>query len=186
MAKIVFLNEYRYLCLDVNIIKVKKTVKKLILVLLMAVAVCLSGCKPIEKVKQIRVTSVQVEEIVPSSMRSMKVALAVGIDNPSIHVALSDISGALKLSGKVLGRVALDPFDLQGKSAETYHLKADLSIEKGVGLSEILGLLDMETLNKCTLDVSVRATIKGGISKVFSINDIPVNKLLDKALNEKV
>ena len=44
----------------------------------------------------------------------------------------------------------------------------------------------METLNKCTLDVSVRATIKGGISKVFSISDIPVNKLLDKALNEKV
>lgn len=162
----------------------KKIIRRLALALLVALVVCVSGCKPIEKMKQIKVTSVQIEGISPVGLRSINVWLAVGIDNPSIHVGLSDISGALKLSGKVLGRVAVDPFDLRGRSAEIYHLKARISIEKGVTLNELLTLLDMETLNKCTLDVSVRGTVKGGISKVFDIKDIPMKKLLEKAANE--
>lgn len=162
----------------------KKIIRRLALALLVALVVCVSGCKPIEKVKQIKVTSVQIEGISPVGLRSINVWLAVGIDNLSIHVGLSDISGALKLSGKVLGRVAVDPFDLRGRSAEIYHLKARISIEKGVTLNELLTLLDMETLNKCTLDVSVRGTVKGGISKVFDIKDIPMKKLLEKAANE--
>lgn len=166
--------------------KVKKIIKKLTIALLLATAVCLSGCKPIEKVKQIKVTSVQIEAISPVGLRSINVWLAVGIDNPSISVHLSDISGALKLSGKVLGRVAMDPFDLRGRSAEIYHLKATISIEKGVSLNELLALLDMETLKKCMLDVSVKGTVKGGISKVFNINDIPVKKLLDKTTDGNI
>lgn len=158
--------------------------KRLVAALLVAAALCLSGCNPIDKVKQIKVTSVQIEAISPVGLRSINVWLAVGIDNPAFFVGLSDISGALKLSGKVLGRVAMDPFDLRARSAEIYHLKANVSIEKGVSFSEVLELLDMETLNKCTLDVSVKGTVKGGISKVFNVNEIPMKKLLDQAANE--
>ena len=41
-----------------------------------------------------------------------------------------------------------------------------------------MALTDMETLNMCTVDVSVRATLKGGVSKVLRFNDIPMTKLL--------
>lgn len=156
----------------------KNLLKRVILIAVSAMALCLTGCKDIQNIKNIKVTSVAVETVSPNGLRGMTVGLAVGVDNPSFHVDLSEINGALKLSGKVLGRVTMDPFTLHGKSAEIYHLKAAVTIEPGVTLSELAALLDMETLNQCMVDVSARATLKNGLSKVLNFNDIPVKDLL--------
>lgn len=156
----------------------KNLLKRVILIVVSAMALCLAGCKDIQNIKNIKVTSVAVETVSPNGLRGMTVGLAVGVDNPSFHVDLSEINGALKLSGKVLGRVTMDPFTLHGKSAEIYHLKAAVTIEPGVTLSELAALLDMETLNQCMVDVSARATLKNGLSKVLNFNDIPVKDLL--------
>lgn len=156
----------------------KNLLKRVILIAVSAMALCFTGCKDIQNIKNIKVTSVAVETISPNGLRGMTVGLAVGVDNPSFHVDLSEINGALKLSGKVLGRVTMDPFTLHGKSAEIYHLRAVVTIEQGVTLSELAALLDMETLNQCMVDVSARATLKNGLSKVLNFNDIPVKDLL--------
>jgi hypothetical protein len=74
--------------------------------------------------------------------------------------------------------MAMDPFVLQARSAEVYHLKTSVNIEQGVTLAELLALTDAETLNKCMVDVSVRATLKGGVSKRLKFNDIPLTNLL--------
>ena len=156
-------------------VKVKKLVQKLSLALLCAVTLCLAGCGDI---RDLEVTSVQIESITPNGLRGVNVGLAVGIDNPAFQVGLSEIEGSLKLSGKVLGRMTMAPFVLRARSAEIYHLEASLSIEQGVTLMEILSLTDMETLNKCMVDVSVKATLKGGVSKLLNFNDIPLTDLL--------
>lgn len=156
-------------------VKVKKFVHKLSLALLFTAVLCLSGCGD---VRDIAVTSVEVESITPNGLRGVNVGLAVGIDNPAFQVELSEIEGSLKLSGKVLGRMAMAPFLLHARSAETYHLKASLKIEHGVSLGELLALTDTETLNNCMVDVSARATLKGGVSKVLKFNDIPLTDLL--------
>ena len=156
----------------------KNLLKRVILIAVSVMALCLTGCKDIQNIKNIKVTSVAVETVSPNGLRGMTVGLAVGVDNPSFHVDLSEINGAVKLSGKVLGRVTMDPFTLHGKSAEIYHLKAAVTIEPGVTLSELAALLDMETLNQCMVDVSARATLKNGLSKVLNFNDIPVKDLL--------
>ena len=156
-------------------VKVKKLLQKLSMALLCAAVLCLTGCGDI---RDLEVTSVQIESITPNGLRGVNVGLAVGIDNPAFQVGLSEIEGSLKLSGKVLGRMTMDPFVLRARSAEIYHLDASLSIEQGVTLMEILSLADMETLNKCMVDVSVKATLKGGISKRLQFNDIPLTDLL--------
>ena len=156
----------------------KNLLKRVILIAVSAMALCLTGCKDIQNIKNIKVTSVAVETVSPNGLRGMTVGLAVGVDNPSFNVDLSEINGALKLSGKVLGRVTMDPFTLHGKSAEIYHLRAVVTIEQGVTLSELATLLDMETLNQSMVDVSARATLKNGLSKVLNFNDIPVKDLL--------
>lgn len=156
-------------------VKVNKLVQKLSLALLCAVTLCLTGCGDI---RDLEVTSVQIESITPNGLRGVNVGLAVGIDNPAFQVGLSEIEGSLKLSGKVLGRMTMAPFVLRARSAEIYHLEASLSIEQGVTLMEILSLTDMETLNKCMVDVSVKATLKGGVSKRLNFNDIPLTDLL--------
>ena len=146
------------------------------MLLLMSVMVLtLSGCK---NIKDITVTSVEVEAIAPEGLKGLNVYLAVGIDNPAMQISFEDINGALKHSGKVIGRMAMDPFVLQARSAEVYHLKTSVNIEQGVTLAELLALTDAETLNKCMVDVSVRATLKGGVSKRLKFNDIPLTNLL--------
>jgi hypothetical protein len=155
--------------------KVKKLVQKLSFVLLCAAVLCLSGCGDI---RDLKVTSVEIENVALNGFRGVDVALAVGIDNPAFQVGLSEIKGSLKLSGKVLGRMTMDPFVLRARSAEVYHLKASLSIEQGVTLTEVLSLMDKQTLDKCLVDVSVVATLKGGVSKRLNFNDIPLTDLL--------
>ena len=153
----------------------KKLVGRLVLALLCAAVMCLTGCGD---VRDIKVTSVDIENISLNGFRGANVDLAVGIDNPAFRVELSEIEGSLKLSGKVIGRMTMAPFVLHARSTEIYHLKTTVTIEQGVTLMELMALTDMETLNKCTVDVSVRATLKGGISKVLRFNDIPMTDLL--------
>ena len=157
------------------LVNVNKLIGRLALALLCAAMLCLTGCGD---VRDIKVTSVDIENISLNGLRGANVDLAVGVHNPAFQVELSEIQGALKLSGKVLGRMTMDPFLLHARSTEVYHLKTTVSIEKGVTLKELLALTDMETLKKCTVDVSVRPTLKGGVSTVLRFNDIPMTDLL--------
>ena len=143
-------------------VNVKKLVGRLVLALLCAAVMCLAGCGD---VRDIKVTSVDIENISLNGFRGADVDLAVGIDNPAFRVELSEIEGSLKLSGKVLGRMTMAPFVLHARSTEIYHLKTTATIEQGVTLMELMALTDMETLSKCTVDVSVRATLKEAFPK---------------------
>lgn len=156
--------------------------RRISVTVLCMLVLCLSGCN---RFKQIKVNSVALESVSPNGLRGFDLGVAVGIDNPATDIGLSDIEGALKYSGKVLGRVSLDPFTLHRRSAEIYHLKAKVGLESGVRLQELLPLLKVEMLNQCTLDVSVRVTLKKNVSKVLDFKDIPVKKLLEQNVYEK-
>lgn len=174
-AQIGFLNEYLYLCEDVKTLQMKIFLRKYAFALVAVLALCLSGCN---KVKQINVTSVNLEAVSMRGFRGVTAFLAVGIDNPAMQIGLSDINGCLKYSGKILGRLAMDPFTMEAKSAEIYHLRAEITIEPDAGLRELTALMDKETLLGCTVDISVKATLKGDLSKTLKFKDIPVEKLL--------
>ncbi len=155
---------------------------KLLTIILFACLFALGGCK---KVKDVRVTSVKVEAIAPQGLTGLNVFIAVGIDNPAFQVGFEDIKGAVKHSGKVIGRLAMDPFIVYGRSAETYHLKALLTLGEDATLKDIMMLADMTRLNECMVDVSLKARLKNGVAAPIEIKDIPLKKLLEKAGNEK-
>ena len=155
---------------------------RLVLAILSAMLLTLGGCG---KVKDIKVTSVKVESIAPQGLQGINVFLAVGIDNPAFQIGLEDINGALKHSGKVLGRVAMDPFTVQARSAEIYHVRAFVTLGEEATLRDLLMLTDMAKLNECTVDVSATPRLKSGLGAPINIKDIPLKKILDKTNNEK-
>ena len=155
---------------------------RLVLVILSAMLLTLGGCK---KIKDINVTSVKVEAIAPQGLQGINVFLAVGIDNPAFQIDLEDINGALKHSGKVLGRVAMDPFTVQARSAEIYHLRAFVTLGEDATLRDLLMLTDMAKLNECTVDVSAKPRLRSGLGAPITIKDIPLKKFLEKTYNEK-
>ena len=148
---------------------------RLLLVMMSAMLLALGGCK---KIKEISVTSVKVEAIAPQGLQGINVFLAVGIDNPAMQISLENIHGALKHSGKVLGRVSMDPFTVQARSAEIYHLRAFVTIGEDGTLKDLLKLTDMARLKECTIDVSATPRLKNGLGAPITLKDIPLNKLL--------
>ena len=122
----------------------------MLIVLLSVMLLALSGCKSVRNVKNISVSSVKVEAIAPQGLQGINVFLAIGVDNPAMQITLENINGALKYSGKVLGRVSVDPFMLQARSAEIYHLRAFVTLGEDATLKDLLMLTDMKVTTPCS------------------------------------
>lgn len=150
----------------------------MLILLLSVMLLALSGCKSVRNVKNISVSSVKVEAIAPQGLQGINVFLAIGVDNPAMQITLENINGALKYSGKVLGRVSVDPFTLQARSAEIYHLRAFVTLGEDATLKDLLMLTDMTKLQECMVDVSVTSRLKGGLGAPINLKDIPLKKLL--------
>ena len=145
--------------------------------LVLAVAMtCLCGCS---KFKQIRPVSASVESIVPTGLRSVAAVVAVEIDNPAAQLALSEIEGVIYHSGKVFGRVALDPFILEARSLETYHLDAVLTLDGDISLLDLMSLLKGNVIEECTIDFYAKASLKGGVSKKLEFKQLPLKELYE-------
>ncbi len=158
----------------------KNHIISLALTLIMTV-LCLSSCGGIKKLEDMRVTSANVVSIIPNGLRGVSLNLQAGIDNPGTQVSLSEISCDIKHSGKILGKVAVDPFTLHAKTAGTYDLKADLRLGDGMTLMDLGKLLDKSTLDNATVDFSAKVQLRNGAARDLKFNDIPLKKLIETA-----
>lgn len=149
------------------------------MILTFAALLVLAGCADIKKLKDLQVESVSLENFKPRGLRGATVTLLVEVDNPGAQVSLSEISADVEHSGKVLGKVAVDPFTLQGKTTDTYRLEAELSLAEGTNVLDLGRLLDKKALEKMTVDVSADVRIRKGKTRTMKINDLPLKKLID-------
>ena len=161
---------------------VKHFLTRLPALTVLAMMLCLAGCKDI---RDIRVTSVSVESISPRGFKSLDLFLKVGVDNPARQVRLSEIDGSVVHSGKIIGKLAVDSFVLPARSSDTYTLKANVSLAKGAGLKDLMNLASPEGLNACTVDVTAKAAYGKGTPMPVKMKNIPLKELLDNIENEK-
>ena len=149
---------------------------------ILSVILCLTGCKG---VKDIEITSVEFESATLNGFKSVEVFLKVGVDNPAKQMRISEIDGSLIHSGKVIGKLAMDPFILGARTSDIYMLKANVSLAQGAGLKELMVLASPDGLNGCTVDFSAKATVGKSAKMPVKMKDIPLKELLDKFENEK-
>lgn len=147
--------------------------------LLIAAVLMLPGCANLKKIREIKVNDVKVESIIPNGLKGVVLNMAVEVDNPAPQLSLTDISAALEYSGKVLGRVVVDPFTLQGKSVDTYRLKADVTLGEGISILELAKFADKAVLEESVVDFSAKVKIGKGSPKNIRFNDVPLKKLLE-------
>ena len=149
------------------------------MILALAAMFALTGCSDIMRLKNLEIDSVSVENIRTRGLRGVTLTLLVEVDNPGAQVSLSEISGTVEHSGKVLGMVAVDPFTIQGKTADAYRLNADLTLADGTNVLALGKLLDKKALDDVTVDLSADVRIKKGKVRTMKINDVPLKKLID-------
>ena len=78
--------------------------------------------------------------------------------------------------------MTVDPFTLERKKVQVYDLKARMALQLKV--HELYLLMDPEVITNSVVDITVKGTIRGGISKTITKNDVPLKKLISYA-NEK-
>lgn len=137
------------------------------------------GCADIKRLEDLQVHSVEVESLSPEGLRGVNLTLAVSLDNPGAQVSLSEISAQIVHSGKILGNVAVDPFTLQGKTAGTYHLNADITLGENATVLDLGRLLDKRALDEMLVNVSAMARIRKGPARRIEMKDIPLKKLIE-------
>ena len=132
------------------------------------------------KVKQVGVTSLELDSVTPRGLRALTLTMSVGVHNPVNEITLSEISGEAVLSGKVIGNVAVDPVVLTARKDTSYTVKADLTLAEGVSVFEVLALAkDRSAIENGTANVYAKAKLKGGPSKKIKMEDVPLKKLLE-------
>ena len=159
-----------------------RKIRNILSLVMLAVMLCLTGCK---NVKDIRITSAKLESVSPRGFKSIDVFFTLGVENPAKQVRISDIDGSLKHSGKVIGKMTMDPFVLTAKSSETYTLKANVSLAQGANFKDIMLLASPDGLNECTVDITAKAAYGKGAPIPVKQKDIPLKELLDTINNEK-
>lgn len=132
------------------------------------------------KVKQVGVTSFELDSITPKGLRALTVKMSVGVHNPANEITLSEISGEAVVSGKVIGNVAMAPVILAARTDSTYTVKADVSLADGVSVMDVLALAGQKSqIEAATVNIYAKAKVKGGPVRKFKIEHMPVKKLLE-------
>lgn len=115
----------------------------------------------------------------PSGLRSVAVNAKIEIDNPAQQISLTDIEGVVSHSGKVIGRVAVDPFILEARTLGEYHLRAVVTLEEGTSIFNVMSLVRNETIYDSVIDVYFKASLKGGLSKKMAFEGVSVRSLMN-------
>lgn len=157
----------------------KKGFSYRVLLLLCAAVMTLASCG---KISEIRPTSFELESLSPKGLYSLGLDFKLGIHNPAMQIALSDIFAEVMLDGKVVGNLSLAPFVMEAKSDKTYDMNALVALNKGFSIINLLPMMkDPESLKNAYVNVKVKATLKNGLSKNLEWKEIPVEKLLKLA-----
>ena len=150
--------------------------------LMMAFMLALAGCKDL---KDISVTSVELESISPRGFKSVDLYLSAEVYNPAKQIKLTEIEGVVVHSGKVIGKLAMDPVVLAAKSSEKYNLKANASLAEGAGFKDFMVLASPTGLDGCTIDISAKAAYGKGAPMAVKMKNISLKELLNSIGNEK-
>ena len=149
-----------------------KALRKIGLVLaLVAALFAVSGCA-VTKIREIRMTSVGVKYVVPTSSRSLDAVLLLGIDNPSISFTAQDVSGVVMQYGRELARFTAGQLPVQAKSVQVYELPCTVALSEKVSLLDLLAIAAHRSMEGLTADVKLRVSLKGGKGTVLTFNGI--------------
>ena len=154
-----------------------KRIAKISLLLLLA-AFVLTGC--VSKYKKIKVTSFELESVVPSSLRSANVVVDVGINNPAPAFQVRDIEATVKQNGNVMGLVTGEPVSVDGKCDRVYRIPLQAQLAEGVGLMQLLATYKSFNPEEFTIDLHARANVAGKIGKDIDYKDVPLTKFMKK------
>ena len=145
-----------------------------IFVALVAAVLAVSGCS-VAKIKDLKVTSVGVKYLVPTSSRSMDAVLLLGLDNPSITFTVDDIRGVVKYYDREMVHFTAGELPVQGKSVQVYELPCTVVLADKVSLLDLLAIAAKRSLDGMTADVKLHVKLRNGAGTTLTFNGLDLS-----------
>ena len=145
-----------------------------LLCLLVAAALAVTGCG-IAKIRELRVTSVGVKYLVPTSSRSMDAVLLLGLDNPSVTFTVQDVSGTVRYYDREMVHFTAGELPVQARSVQVYELPCTAVLADKVSLLDLLALGAKRSMDGMTVDVKLRVKLKSGAGKTLTFKNIDLS-----------
>ena len=153
--------------------------KRVISIIFFVMAIfAITGCN-LKKLKEIRATSWSLESVSLRGLRSLQADLALELENPSVKVTLTDITGILYHKGVPYINYRIDPITIDGKSTKTYNCSCILELDATKSILDVLAALPEFNPSEVTTDISAKAVVSG-FKKSFAFNNVPVKRFLKK------
>ena len=145
-----------------------------IFIALVAAVLAVSGCS-VAKIKDLKVTSVGVKYLVPTSSRSMDAVLLLGLDNPSITFTVDDIRGVVKYYDREMVHFTAGELPVQGKSVQVYELPCTAVLADKVSLLDLLAIAAKRSLDGMTADVKLHVKLRNGAGTTLTFNGLDLS-----------
>ena len=153
-----------------------RTVLRLLIPALAALCLCACG----KSFQDIRVTSCELVSLSPLGLSAVDVEINVGVDNPTVQVALSQLRAVVKMDGTPCLNVTADDVTLAAKTENIYPLLLHGTLAEDFNPFLLLGLLGRDDYSALTVDVYFHGALKSGLGKDFEYKDIALKDLLSK------
>ena len=152
--------------------------KRVLPLLLLALALVLSGCQG-KRLQDIKVTSARIVSIVPEGLTELSALVEVGIHNPSVAFEVRDLVGTAHYEDMNILSISADQLIVEGHTDKVYQVPLKGHIEEGFNPFRLLRLLGNDaSLDDVTVSFRARVALRGGIGKNIEMEDIPLSTLL--------
>ena len=163
----------------VRMLESRVILRRIAKVLVIAVlSLAMNSCG-ISKIRDLSVSSFGVKYITPTSTRSLKAKLLLGLDNPSIDFTVADIEGVIKYYDKDIINFTAGELPVQGKSDQVYELPCTATLCDKVSLLDLLAIASKKSLEGMTADVKLNASLKNGMTLPLTFNKIDLQQFTE-------
>ena len=156
-----------------------KFCKRILPLIAILVTLCVSGCRSVEQIKNIKVTSWSLESVTPSGLRSLNAELAVEIENPAMEFTLEDIRGTLHYKGEPMVDYVIDPVTILRKCTRTYPVSVSARLSGNFPLLNVLAIVARPDPADFTTDIDAKIRFKSGISKDIHLKNVPIKDFIE-------
>ena len=149
-----------------------------VILLLLAAMLCLSGC--VNKFKQVKITSVELESVKPRGMKTYDAVVQLGIENPAPSFNIMNLKADVRRDSLAIVHLSGENVAVAGRSSKVYRVPVTAQIDSAVTLLQLAMLARSFNPELYVVDLSAKAMV-GGVGKKLEYNGIPLASLLNKA-----
>lgn len=159
----------------------KANIKHIIykIVLLTTLAMTLSGCAGVKKLKEMKVVSYKIESIKPHGLRNYTAIISAKIDNPGTKLDVYDVWAEINKDGQMICKITSEGFGLAPNCVDTYKIPVNLEVSNNVTILG-LGILLGKGMVGCDISYFAKLKAKGFAPVKMKGQNIPISELKTK------